>query len=313
MRAFVVDAQGGLALADCPLPVPAAGEALVRVCAVSLNRGEVTRAQGAKPGTRLGWDVAGVVEAAAADGSGPPAGARVVGLVTGKGWADFCAVPTTALAVVPEPVSLTSAAALPVAGLTAFYALRRGGALLGRRVLVTGASGGVGQFACRLARLAGARVTAQVRSAADADAARRAGADTVSVIAEGPEPAAAAGHYDLILESVGGASLARSLGLLAVGGTCVVFGVSADAEARIDARAFYMAGPKTVSGLAVFEEIKRAEPPSRVLSMLLELMAEGRLEAPPLEVRPFTALPAAARDLLERKVRGKLILTTLEQ
>lgn len=309
MRAFVVDSEGGLIPQDVPAPTPAAGEAVVKVAAVSLNRGEVTRARAARPGARLGWDVAGVVATPAADGSGPGVGVRVAGLVSGRGWAEQVAVPTTALAPVPDSIRLTDAAALPVAGLTAFYALRRGGALLGRRVLVTGASGGVGQFACRLARLAGARVTALVRAADDADAARRAGADTVAVLAESDDAASAFGPYDLILESVGGSSLARHLALLDAGGTCVLFGVSADATAAIDARAFYMAGPRTVSGLALFDEIRRAEPPGRALALLLALMADGRLAPPPSEIRPFAELAIAADDLLHRRVRGKLILS----
>ncbi|MGR7994321.1 zinc-binding dehydrogenase [Xanthobacter sp. ZOL 2024] len=313
MRAFVVDADGRLALQECPPPVPAAGEALVRVAAVSLNRGEVTRAQGAKPGTRLGWDVAGEVEVAAADGSGPPVGTRVVGLVASRGWADQVAVPTSQLAKVPAAIALATAASLPVAGLTALYAVRRGevflGSLLGRRVLVTGATGGVGQFAARLARLSGARVTALVRSAADAPLATAAGADAVAITDGDADAARALGPYDLIIESVGGSSLARSLDMLAPRGICVVFGVSADTEAHIDARAFYMAGAKTISGLAVFEEIKTAEPAGRALALLLALVGAGRLEPPPTETRPFARLPEAAQDLLARRVRGKLILT----
>ncbi|WP_238120366.1 MULTISPECIES: zinc-binding dehydrogenase [unclassified Xanthobacter] len=313
MRAFVVDADGRLALQECPPPVPAASEALVRVAAVSLNRGEVTRAQGAKPGTRLGWDVAGEVEVAAADGSGPPVGTRVVGLVASRGWADRVAVPTSQLAKVPDAIALTTAASLPVAGLTALYAVRRGevflGSLLGRRVLVTGTTGGVGQFAARLARLSGARVTALVRSAADAPLATAAGADAVAITDGDADAARALGPYDLIIESVGGSSLARSLDMLAPRGICVVFGVSADTEAHIDARAFYMAGAKTISGLAVFEEIKTAEPAGRALALLLALVGAGRLEPPPTETRPFARLPEAAQDLLARRVRGKLILT----
>lgn len=317
MRAFVVDADGRLALKECPSPAPAPGEVLVRVAAVSLNRGEVTRAQGAKPGTRLGWDVAGEVAIAAADGSGPPVGTRVVGLVASRGWAEEVAVPTRQLATVPDAIALTTAASLPVAGLTALYAVRRGdgffGSLLGRRVLVTGASGGVGQFALRLARLSGARVTALVRSATDAALASAAGADAVAVTEHSADAARALGPYDLIIESVGGSSLAQGLDMLAPRGLCVVFGVSADTEAHLDARAFYMGGAKTISGLAVFEEIKSEFPAERALALLLGLMADGRLTPPPTEIRPFTALSEAAADLLARRLRGKVVLTFQDQ
>src|SRR6202008_775002 len=97
-------------------------------------------------GRTVGWDIAGVVERAAADGSGPPEGARVVGLVWTGGWSERAAVPTRQLAELPDAVSFEQAATLPVAGLTALHALQIGGFCLGKRVLVIGASGGVGRF-----------------------------------------------------------------------------------------------------------------------------------------------------------------------
>src|SRR5688572_8893564 len=85
-------------------PSPLANEALVAVKATSLNRGEVLRAVGksVEDGWRPGWDVAGIVERRAADGSGPPEGTRVVGLVRGGGWAERVAVPTRQLAPIPD-------------------------------------------------------------------------------------------------------------------------------------------------------------------------------------------------------------------
>src|SRR5215218_3155293 len=148
---------------SCPYVTRVRSEARVRVSSISLNRGEVRRAQAAEPGFNPGWDLAGTVEREAADETGPPAGARVVGLLPSGAWAELVAVPTNSLAELPENVPFGQAATLPVAGLTALYALEKGGGLLGRNILVTGASGGAGHFGVQLARLSGARVVALVR------------------------------------------------------------------------------------------------------------------------------------------------------
>ena len=85
------------------------------------------------------------------DGSGPPAGARIVALMDEFGWAERAAVPRQRIAALPHTVSFAAAAALPLAGLTALRTLRHGAPLLGRRMLITGAAGGVGHLAVQLA------------------------------------------------------------------------------------------------------------------------------------------------------------------
>ena len=166
IRAVVVDpaAPGKLAVKAVELRDPDRDEVGVRVTAISLNRGETRRAlQVAEPGWRPGWDFAGIVETAAADGSGPKPGTRVVGLLPSGAWAERINCRSHAVAALPNAVSDAEAATLPVAGLTALHALRQGGLLLGRKVLVDGASGGVGHLACQLAAAAGALVWGHVR------------------------------------------------------------------------------------------------------------------------------------------------------
>ena len=227
MRAIVIDPQSPqrVGFRTVNPPAPRATEALVRVKAISLNRGEVVyRVQGAA-GTRLGWDLAGVVEQPAAEGSGPARGARVVGLLHAGAWAELAAVPVNALAELKPSVTFAQAAALPTAGLTALAAIGHGGSLIARTVLVTGASGGVGLIACRLASLAGARVVGQVRPSRSAPLAEEAGADHV-VADESIAATEPFGPYHLIVEQLGGHALAEAMTQLAPGGTCVSVGVS---------------------------------------------------------------------------------------
>jgi NADPH:quinone reductase-like Zn-dependent oxidoreductase len=162
MRALVAtgDSRTLLEMREVEEPAPSPNEALVEVRAVSINRGELRLLAARPEGWRPGQDVAGVVRRAAQNG-GPPEGTRVVGLVDQAGWAERVAAPLSRLAPLPEAVSFAAAATLPIAGLTALRALRLGGALLGRSVLITGATGGVGHLAVQLAARSGARVGAR--------------------------------------------------------------------------------------------------------------------------------------------------------
>ena len=308
MRTVIVDpeAVGRFSVAEVEEPYPIPSETLVSVAAISLNRGEVRRAEASEAGFRPGWDLAGTVERAAADGSGPQEGARVVGFLPSGAWAELAAVPTNALAELPEGVSFEEASTLPVAGLTALYALEEGGNLLGRSVLVTGASGGAGQFGLQLARAAGARVVGLVRREDHAGMVEQAGAHEV-VVDESGRAAGEQGPYHLILESVGGEVLGNALSMLAPGGTCVSFGTSASPEVQFDARTLYLTGGARLYGFILFHEVL-ARPASGGLDRLARMVADGRLR-PRIEVAaPWKEIGEIARRLIDRGYAGKAVL-----
>src|SRR5439155_22352577 len=133
------------------------------------------------------------------------------------------------------------------------YALAKRGLLLGRRVLVTGATGGVGDFAVQLARLVGAHVTVSVRRADQGPTLRQLGAHEV-VVGEDIPPSP---KYDLVIESVGGRTLGTALPAVERGGVCVTFGVSAAAEVTVDARQFFVAGLTSLYGFYICKEFSR--------------------------------------------------------
>lgn len=302
MRALVA-ASGGVELREVGDPAPATDHALVEVKAVSLNRGECSALRTAEEGWRPGWDLAGVVVRPAADGRGPAEGARVVGWANGGTWAERAAVRVDHLAEIPESVSFQTASTLPVAGLTAVGVLSPSGSLLGRRVAITGAAGGVGRFAVQLAEMAGATVTAIVGRPERGDGLRELGADeiVVGLEPEGPE-------FDLIAESVGGDSLSAAVSRVAPEGIIVSFGNTSNEPARFDPRTFYRKGAPRVLGYFVTYELLRGRIGTTRLAALSALVAEGRLvSAIDFEV-PWTDAASAIDALMERRVNGKAVL-----
>jgi NADPH:quinone reductase-like Zn-dependent oxidoreductase len=307
VRALVAvpGAPGGIELRDVADPEPVPNRALVEVRAVSLNRGEcVTLRQQTEAGWRPGWDLAGVVLREAADGTGPDAGARVVGWVVDGSWAERAAVRTDHLAELPEDLGFDVAATLPVAGLTALGTLARRGALLGTRVAITGAAGGVGRFAIQLAHRGGAHVTGIVGNPERAAGLAELGADDVVV---GLEPEGEC--FDLVLESAGGGSLAAAISRLAPGGVVVCFGNSSNEDVSFDPRRLYRRGGVRIEGYFVTWELLHRRIGLRELSYLVSLAATGGLESR-IDLRVGWHDAAAAVDaLLERRVAGKAVLT----
>ena len=284
-----------------PDPEPRPDEALVEVQAFSLNRGETRRLQTLEPGTVTGWDLAGTVRRQAGDG-GPREGARVVGLRNAGAWAELAAVKVEHLAELPDGIPLEQAAALPVAGLTALRALERAGFVLGKRVLVTGASGGVGRFAIQLAKLAGAHVTGVSRRT---EGLRQLGADELApeIDLEGPT-------YDAILDAVGGPVLGRALQRVAPGGIVVSFASTVTEPVSYPTRELFARAPGArLYGFYIFSELDHTRSGSTDLRRLADLVAAKRLD-PQIDLTlSWEDSAQAIEALLDRRVNGKAVLT----
>ncbi|MEE6164253.1 MULTISPECIES: zinc-binding dehydrogenase [unclassified Mycolicibacterium] len=301
MRAIVYDPQAPAKLRfdDVTEPAVADSQALIDVHAIALNFGELHFIeQMRRPGEVPGWDTAGVVTQAASDGSGPPEGTRVVGFSGEAGWAERRAVATHNLAELPEFVEFDEAAALPVAGVTALQALRALGPVVGRRVLITGASGGVGRFAVQLAARAGAHVIAAVGSPARGDGLTELGADEVVVGLDSvTEPVFG------VLDNVGGKLLAQAFSLVDDGGSVQSIGMASNEPTTIN-----FEQERRLGNRKRLEPFTVRAPFQADLQYLLTLLADGELD-PQIGLRDsWDNISAAAQALLGRRVAGKAVL-----
>lgn len=272
-------------------------ELVLEVRHASLNHGDLNDAVSGRipPGDVLGSDIAGIVSRPARDGSGPEEGVRVVALARG-GFAERVAVNVESVAVVPDGLDLASAAALPVAGLAALRTIRSGGSLLGRRVLVTGASGGVGSFAIQLAAASGAHVIASVGHPERARGLTALGAREVVIGLEGiDEP------VDLVIDGVGGPTLVRAWHLLAPGGTLQSVGWASAQPATFQPYA-------TVGPAKTLASYLTEGPAGEDLGTLARLALGGLLSVRIGWQGSWDRVTEAADALRGRRLDGKAIL-----
>lgn len=287
-------------LVDEPDVVPSAGELLVRVDAISVNRGETFQLEAAAPGWRPGKDVAGRVVRSTADGRGPRAGARVVAHLDEAGWAERVAVPVDRIAELPDAVEAATAAALPLAGLTALRLLRATGPVSGRRVLLTGAAGGVGHYFVELAAAQGADVTVVVGTPDRAERLLELGATrSVGSVEE------AGRAYDVGLDSIGGESTQGVLRALTTHGRLVWFGQASRRPPVLD---FFDWSGGSMATIAKFHYLDDPAPIADDLAALVRLTASGRLH-PEIGLRDrWQRANDAIAALLGRTVRGNVVL-----
>lgn len=313
---------GVLALQPVPVPVPAEGEVLVRVRAASVNsrdwhvmRGEprvarlmapsVFRSRRPRVAVR-GTDLAGVVEAVGPGVTRWHPGDLVLGEGTGT-FAERAVAKADQLAAVPDGLSVEHAAALPLAGTTAMDCLEAAEPGPGARVLVNGASGGVGTFAVQLARHLGLHVTAVV-SSRNATLARELGAEKV-VDYTSDDFTNMGETYDVVLDLVGNRRLAELRRAVRPGGALVLSGGGVPGQGRL-------VGPMRLLVQAQLHGRRsdvrvltpQAVPSTTMLERLVEVVRAGHV-APVID-RQFTLeRTAAAIDYMEREhTRGKVVV-----
>ena len=305
MKAYILDAgqTSGLRFTDVPDPQAAPNEAVIQVEAFSLNPGEMPGSGLFPNATVPGWDTAGRVAIPAADGSGPKAGTRVVGAAWGGAWAERRAVATESLAVLPESIDAEAASTLPVAGITALRAVRRLGAVVGRRALVTGASGGVGRIAVQLARIAGADVVALVSSETKRDDLLKVGAsEVVTDLARLSAPLYGA------LDFVGGSTLVEAWQLLVEGGTLVSIGGVSGSVSTFPPFATAMPHKSLVAMGSGWTPLLPGETLSTDLTYLARLIAARSLDPHIAWRGSWDQLPEAIQLFQDRKISGKAVL-----
>lgn len=302
MQGWITDpkADKGMRLADdLPEPEPKDDEVVIDVRAFSVNRGELTLVRIRPDGFRPGQDISGVVVRSIE--GGPTVGSRVVAIVDWHGWSERVAAPAIQVGAIPDNVSFAQACTLPVAGLTAIRALAIGGNLLGRNVLVTGATGGVGQFAVQLAVAAGTHVTAQVSGEQRFDEARGLGAERVVTAVDDT-----CGPFAHIFEGVGGQMLIDSLHRLEPNGSIALYG-TLGGKAQIELADF-----RSAPGSRIMPMFLRNNPGMRIgdeLALMASLIGDGRLKPLIGLSLDWTRTPEGLVELTDRNVRGKAVFT----
>jgi NADPH2:quinone reductase len=280
-------------------PVALQGTVVIDVECFSLNSGEVRRLRTGQfeEGTVPGWDCVGVVTAVGCGSDPSLYGKRVAAKLSIGSWAERCVANELDLAIVPPGVSPSAAATIPISGATALAALSQFGSLVGRTVLITGATGSVGRFAIQLAKIAGATVTALVDRDTVSAGLSELGADRL--FSELDQIAEA----DFVIEMLGGPTLVRCSEVLASNGLLLSIGWSSRLPAVFSGNSLFGRSGCSMQSFTLGEHYAGV-----LIGKLLELLACGRLK-PEVRLESSWSLFGETIDMVaQRGLSGKAIL-----
>ena len=322
MKAIQIQSHGGLEVlrtTDLPDPEPGADEVLVRIKASAVNPLDGIVRMGyfpiaKKPPLVLGEEAAGIVDR---NGAGFKAGERVIVYGGGLGvfrdgtWAEVVAVPASGLRRLPDGMSFEKGAALANVGVTAYGALRTAELKAGERLVVLGATGGVGSAGVQIGKAIGARVIAVVSTAGKASSLQSLGADHVVALADGSlaeqvRKLTEGKGADVVLDTVGGDVTGQALSGLTSFGRLVHLGYSAGTTLRIDSLDL-ITKSSTIVGFNIF--LVPADRSAKDLDEVMDLSAKARYRAVVDRTFPASEAAEATRYLDERKAVGKVVLT----
>jgi putative PIG3 family NAD(P)H quinone oxidoreductase len=304
-----------------PLPRLATGEVLVKVAAAGVNRPDVMQRQGLYPlppgATDIpGLEIAGEVVALGNGVARWKVGDRVMALVVGGGYAQFCAAHESHALPVPPAVTLIEAAAIPETFFTVWHnVFERGRLTAGETLLVHGGSSGIGTTAIQLAKAFGARVIVTAGSKEKCEACRRLGADAAinyksEDFVTATKAATGGKGADVILDMVGGEYIERNYEAAAVEGRVVQIAFQASPKATVDFRRITLKRlTHTGSTLRARAVGDKAAIARAVEKHVLPLVAEGKVR-PVIDSTFPLAQAAAAHQRMEASARiGKIALT----
>lgn len=309
----------GLVVEEGPDPSPGAGQVVVEVAAAGVNFVDALFVAGTyqikmPPPFTPGSELTGTVTAVGEGVTDVAVGDRVLSSLGLGAWTTHAVVPAGAVTAVPDGLDLARAAALAQSYCTAWFALtRRSSVAAGESVLVLGAAGGVGLAAIDVARALGATVIAAASSPEKlADATAMGAEATIAYEDEDLKVRArqlSGGGVDVVIDPVGGSHTDAALRALGVGGRLLIIGFAAGSIPSLPVNQVLLNNRSVVGIDWGAWAMRNGEAQRELLGEVLDAVADGRLHPSAPSERPLAEAGAVLRDLLERRLRGKVVLT----